>query len=282
MTPDSIALDFLEELGMASLPIIPQDICRTLGIFYDESPYDRIDGSLLVLGGKAMISVNSSIRECGRKNFTCAHELGHYCMDVGSVQAFQCTRENVEGFVQTSAIELRANLFAAELLMPRSMIKPLVINREPGWDTVRELDQICDTSLTAMARRFINLTEHACALILSEKGYLRYYHKNEQFGAGIVMDSRKVSFNTVAHNAFVGENTPDDFQRVKADEWLSGPGVNPHTEILEWTLPINSYGQVLTILWDDEGIKGYDPSDEDEDDDDVEWDPPTFHKSRRK
>jgi hypothetical protein len=59
-------------------------------------------------------------------------------------------------------------------------------------------------------------------------------------------------------------------------------GVKPHTEILEWTLPMNSYGQVLTLLYDKEGIQGWEEDEYSDDDKEVEWEPPTFHKSRRK
>ena len=89
--------------------------------------------------------------------------------------------------------------------------------------------------------------------------------------------------DAIAHRAFKGATPPDCFQVVKADNWVSGKGAKPHAEILEWSLPLNSYGQVLTLLYDEEGIRGWDQNDEiDDDNDDVEWEPPTFHKSKRK
>lgn len=91
-----------------------------------------------------------------------------------------------------------------------------------------------------------------------------------------------LSSDTVAYAAFQGIMPPDRFEDVKADNWLTGRGVDPRTEILEWTLPLNSYGQVLTLLYDEEGIAGWEEEDYEDEDDEVVWEPPTFHKSKRK
>ena len=45
---------------------------------------------------------------------------------------------------------------------------------------------------------------------------------------------------------------------------------------------MNSYGQVLTLLFDDEGIAGWDEDEYEDENEDAEWEPPTFHKSKRK
>lgn len=74
----------------------------------------------------------------------------------------------------------------------------------------------------------------------------------------------------------------DHFEDVKADNWVSGRGVKPYTEILEWSLPLNSYGQILTLLYDEEGISCWEEDDDMDEDEETEWEPPTFHKSRRK
>ncbi|MBU4480657.1 hypothetical protein KKG48_04430 [Patescibacteria group bacterium] len=44
----------------------------------------------------------------------------------------------------------------------------------------------------------------------------------------------------------------------------------------------NFYGQVLTLLYDEEGISGWEEEEEADEDEEIEWEPPTFHKSKRK
>ncbi len=165
--------------------------------------------------------------------------------------------------------------------MPQFIYQRLVDYREPGWNQIKELSELSQTTLTSTAIRFIDLTEEACCLIVSEAGKIAWFRKPDEFRPYVQMENRLLSPDTVAYTVFGGSEPPDHFENVKADNWLSGRGVKTYTEILEWSLPLNSYGQVLTLLYDEEGIAGWDEDDLDEDDD-VEWEPPTFHKSKRK
>lgn len=177
-------------------------------------------------------------------------------------------------------MELRANEFAAELLMPRFIYKKLVDARDPGWEEIKDLSTLSETSLTSTARRFIELTDEACCLIVSQSGKISWFIKSVEFRAYIQYG--KLSEGTVAYEVFKGVIPPDRFEDIKADNWILGRGVKPYTEILEWSLPINSYGQVLTLLYDEEGIAGWYQEEYENEEDEAEWEPPTFHKSKRK
>ncbi len=286
MNPRDEAASFLEELGITELPIVPVEICRMLGIHYVEEQLAGLDGYLILdtANGASLICVNNRIIEQGRKNFTVAHELGHFCMDGLHKKAFYCSSEVIESFKTTlDSVEGRANEFASELLMPRNIYHPLVKKLEPGWDAIKELAGLSKTSLTATAIRFVDLSDFACCLVVSCAGKIKWFHKSDEFRPHVQMDSRLVSKGTVAFDIFQGCAPADSFEDVKACDWLTGKGVHKHTEILEWSLPLNSYGHVLTLLYDEEGIAGWEEDDYEEDDRaEVEWEPPTFHKSRRK
>lgn len=283
MTPKTEAINLLEELGIDTLPVIPRDICHKLEIEYFEDSLKSIDGLLIVnrSNGSSLIAVNGTIPEQGRKNFTGAHELGHLCLDCLEQSEFYCSREMIDTRKPSiPAIELRANEFAAELLMPSHIYQDLVDARSPGWDEIKELADLSKTSLVSTAIRFIDLTEEACCFVLSQADRILWFKKNTQFMAYI--QPGFIYPDTLAHGAFKGTTPPDCFEVVKADNWVSGKGLKQHAEILEWSLPINFYGQVLTLLYDEEGIRGWDQNEEIDEDDDVEWEPPTFQKSKRK
>ena len=275
----------LDQLKIRSLPIDPYDICERVGILVKEDDCEGYTGMLLVVGEKALISVKSSIREQSRKRFTVAHELGHYNIPEHLADGrtyFKCTDKDLDTFDKKGNLESEANEFGAELLMPTFIYQELVNARKPGWDNIKELAVISQTSLTSTAIKFVDLTDYACALIVSERRMISWFHKSKEFNAYVQMEGRFVSPGTIAYSIFRGSAPPDYFEAVKADNWLSGRGVKPHTEILEWSLPINSYGQVLTLLFDEEGIQEWEEDDFEDDDDDVKWDPPSFHKSKRK
>jgi len=283
--PQDEATSLLEELGIIGLPIIPQEICERLDICYCEDTLEDLDGILILhpSAGKGLICVNSLAVEEGRKKFSAAHELGHWCMDSLDQNSFFCPRGSIESFRSTiKPMELRANEFAAEFLMPRFIYQSLVDDLVPDWNSIKELAELSKTSLLATAIRFVDLTIEACCLIVSKDGKIGWFRKSKDFRPYIQMDNRIPSPGTVAYAVFQGSAPPDRFEDVKADNWVTGRGVKPFTEILEWSLPVNPYGQVLTLLYDEEGIAGWDEDEDATEEEDTEWEPLVFHKSKRK
>lgn len=73
--------------------------------------------------GQAYIMVNDNITNDGRRNFTIAHELGHYflCHELKNGQCFDA--DILEDGTAVDAIEREANYFASCLLMPESKVR---------------------------------------------------------------------------------------------------------------------------------------------------------------
>src|SRR5271170_6383070 len=71
------------------------------------------------------------------------------------------------GFVSADPYELEADQFAAGLLMPTGPFKRAVAGQDPGLAAVEALAGLCETSLTATAIRYAELTEDAVAVIIS-------------------------------------------------------------------------------------------------------------------
>ncbi len=76
------------------------------------------------------IMVNGSIDNNGRKNFTIAHELGHYLLDHHLTQnSFYCNNDEIsESRIWSDPIEQEANYFATCLLMPAEKVKGAFLN----------------------------------------------------------------------------------------------------------------------------------------------------------
>lgn len=76
--------------------------------------------------GQFYIMVNGTIDNVGRKNFTIAHELGHYFLSHHlTTNAFYCCEDEIMEEHQTSnSIEAEANYFASCFLMPEAKVKP--------------------------------------------------------------------------------------------------------------------------------------------------------------
>ena len=117
-------------------------------------------------GRSSIIGVNSN-HPLTRQRFTIAHELGHILLhrdETFHVDERPAIRfRDEESSLATSADEIEANQFAAELLMPEFLVKK----------EVQKLDDEIDSedAITELADRFA-VSEQAMTLRLSRLGIL--------------------------------------------------------------------------------------------------------------
>ncbi len=287
MQPKIEAVKLLQEKGINKLPVDPIKIIETLGISILEHNFKSIEGFSTFDPHRKqfVIGVNSQIKETGRKNFTYAHELGHFCLDAFTKNGNNCQKKDItndsKGLDQT---EINANVFATHLLLPDFLITGKIKTIDPSWKELSQLAKMTKTSLITMASRFIEITDHICLLaVISHNKIIKYFRKSRNWSLYFDMDSRILSPTSYAHKSCNKENVPDDFESVPADTWLSDKRVPFDSELLEWTLPLNSYGEVLTLLWDEDDLLQEDENGVTRAFDDKNkiggvWDPPTFHK----
>jgi Zn-dependent peptidase ImmA (M78 family) len=98
----------------------------------------EIDGNENFLGaflkqpnGSLYILINQNLNNTGRKNFTLAHELGHFVLQhYLHTASFFCAESDIkeEGNVNSEQ-EKEANYFASYFLLPKEKIKKEFVNR---------------------------------------------------------------------------------------------------------------------------------------------------------
>jgi len=247
--PELKAQELLDTLDIDSLPVRPREICSRLNVSYHEHPFDGFDGLLIVGGNSSVIGVNSNIETAGRKAYTAAHELGHLCLHAKVAERFECNSDDLTSISKLD-MEIEANAFAAELMMPKPLVAPIIRSDVLTWDAVKSLALHCDTSLTAAAIRFVNLTEVPCAVVIAQNGVIKFYRASNEFQYRVDMDSRLLAKNSAAHTSHSGKIPQNDFAPIHPSNWLTGK-FTTDSELLEWSLPKNRYGQVLTLLLDE-------------------------------
>ncbi len=293
MHPETEATNLLQELGINKLPINPVKIIKKLNIQIAEHNFNSIEGCFIFdsSGKSTFIGVNSNIKEQSRKNFTYAHELGHYCLHALNEILTGCQKNDINNVSKgLHKTEVDANIFASYLLLPEFLIKNKIqnINQvDPSWKSLSKWANYTETSLITMACRFIELTDHICLLaVIDHNKVIKYFKKSRNWALYLDMASRFISPQSYAYKAFSSKSIPNNFEYVPANYWISDRRLPFDTEILEWSLPLNSYGNVLTLLWDNEDILDKYESDEilynNNDKIAGVWSPPTFHKSKRK
>ena len=123
----NMARNILSTYWDRQLPIKPEDIAEALGVtvILDSDMEDTTSGSYSLDGDQPVIRVNAN-QHSNRQRFTLAHELGHHVLLHGEREDNPVTLFRQEG--TTSNLEIEANAFAAELLMPKGVIDYVVEN----------------------------------------------------------------------------------------------------------------------------------------------------------
>jgi Zn-dependent peptidase ImmA (M78 family) len=87
-----------------------------------------------------------------RRRFTVAHELGHFLLGHRDVP-----RDYPDSFGSRnfSPIEVQANQFAAELLMPADVVRDMALS---GYSSLDQLADVFSVSKVAMGHRLSNLS----------------------------------------------------------------------------------------------------------------------------
>ena len=136
----------------------PIAIARSLDIVVTEMPSDGpgVSGMLLRHASSFAIAYSTFVKSVGFRNFSVAHELGHYYLPrhIDAVLGTGDSHESRGGFLSDDQFEREADHFAAELLMPRSLFTAAMRNAGCGLQAIKKLSEACRTSLTATAIRF--------------------------------------------------------------------------------------------------------------------------------
>jgi hypothetical protein len=239
-------MDLLSELGIAA----PRDIdieaiAQHCGATVIYRPLSGCDARIIGVNDSAVITVNSQASR-GRQRFSAAHELAHWLRDVGQI-ALLCDPE--QAFDQTSGPnrETCANEFASELLLPRPMFLQHSRGRPMLFNTVSELADLFETSLTATAIRLVELGSFP-AILVCMRGDKLWFRRGPDVPTSLWPQAPgKATFAwDVVHGLTTAANG-----EVFAHEWLSGLGARHRVH--EDSKRIGESLVLSLLWWTDEG-----------------------------
>ncbi|TFI58628.1 ImmA/IrrE family metallo-endopeptidase [Sphingomonas parva] len=144
------ARSLVADRGVSRPPVPVDRIAKALNIFVQYAPLDEeLSGMAFIKDASAVIAVNA-LHHPNRQRFTIAHELAHHVLHEWHLR----TGVHVDKVILERAslaalgvddLEIEANAFASELLMPRDLFEPLVH---------QEIDLNDEAQLTVLAKRF--------------------------------------------------------------------------------------------------------------------------------
>lgn len=159
------ATELLRAHGVFAAPVDVDRLAHALGaeVFYEEME-DNVSGLLIREGGSApaKIAVNSSHHR-NRQRFTLAHEIAHLVLHASRKKELWVDHEyyfrTVNAQNGDQRVEVEANRFAAELLMPKELVHASIDSDKPLSDLdVARLALKFAVSEQALMWRLVNLS----------------------------------------------------------------------------------------------------------------------------
>lgn len=154
----------MARLPVQSAPVSVEELAKLCGasVVYNDFK-DEISGLLFREGGKLIIGVASE-QSLVRQRFTIAHELGHALLhDMANVHVdknFTVMFRSAASSTAQDIYEIEANTFAAELLMPESLLKVDLLTLKLDMEDGRQLSKLASrygVSTQALTYRLLNL-----------------------------------------------------------------------------------------------------------------------------
>jgi Zn-dependent peptidase ImmA (M78 family) len=278
----------LREMKIEGLRVNPEAIATRKGILVKPKPdtAEGVSGMLVKVGDQFGIMYATNIASKGFQKFNIGHELGHYCID-GHADALltKGVHYSHAGFVSSDPFELEADYFSASLLMPERPFRKQMDHHDSGLACIEALRKACETSLTATAIRYSQLTGDGVAIILSMGETIDYCFMSAGLkeakgitwirkGAPVPRDTVTASFNAMPDNVRTGRR---DIGNGRLNDWMGGDRVYP---VREEVVGLGQYGRTLTVLTSASlrAEKGYDYDDEEDEDEAIERWTPRFRK----
>lgn len=229
--------------------LVLEDLALAMGVVVLEARLDSADARLVRKANKGIIRVKQDIRQPGRKRFAIAHEIGHWRLHEKESQIVACTSDDMAANYKGSELEIEANVFASELLMPEALFRAAMRGRTPTVDTINGLACEFGTSRTATAVRFVDLSNEHCVMVMAERGRVKWWRPSKEFdGSFWIQAGAAVSGRTLAGKYFAGQLDTDEVQEISMGEWAERyPDFAE--DAIEAAIPLGQTGAVLTLIW---------------------------------
>lgn len=248
---------FLRDEGITTLRVDPFAIAASRDIEVKAKPdtAEGVSGMLLRHGDVFGILYATHIPSEGFQRFSVAHELAHYFLDghIDHILPKDGVHVSHAGFVSADPYELEADQFAAGLLMPSVPFKRALGRQNPGLAVVESLSTLCQTSLTATAIRYAELTDEAVAVVISTGQIIDFCFLSDTIkslpqltwlrkGTPVPRNTATAQLN--AAPARIANSDRADAE-IDIMDWLGG---TRSARATEEAIGLGRYGKTLTVL----------------------------------
>ena len=224
-------------------------IVNAEGLFIKEEAMTTHDGRLAYDEEAGIITINKNIKEVGQKNFTIAHELGHFLLD--KKQYCGCSRAEIMSASAMERIEREANVFAAGLLMPEEWVRQEIKWEGEGIGVMKKMSEKFSVSLSSAGIRYTQAGKMPMALIATKDDKVIWSSINKQFPFRFVKKGQKTNQYSDVFVHYRGEIITPEPHEIISDAWFQNDfNFESEIRLMEQNFVMPNYGIVLTAIWE--------------------------------
>jgi hypothetical protein len=284
-TPQGWAIRLTQILSLHQaahgLPRFPVDVAALAQDFsrqvFPEAPISMVGGLNLSKGVEGMlmphpdgsgewgIIFDESIRSAGRRNFTLAHELGHYLLHrQDHPGGLQCTNRNMADWDGArNRIEAEANTFASYLLMPLDDFRAQIKGRVIDIEMMTELAERYAVSLTAAILKWMTITDKRAMVVEGKEGFIDWAWSSQPLLRSGVFDAARQTVIELPAGSLAAREVDADIgrrgERHEPGVWLGNEPVHEMTVFSpsdEMTISLPIYPDRAPSCWEVHGGEG--------------------------
>ncbi len=225
-----------------------EDVAGALGLRVEVGNLVHADAWLIRYSdGTGMIRVRQESPR--RMRFSIAHEIGHWELHPECSQGFLvCTAADITDYGR-SPEEAEANLFAASLLMPKHLISPQLLKRDPEFKVAESMALEFDVSRTAAVRRFVDLSKQPVVLVASDGNEVLWITRSASARRAFVSPGIPIPRHSVTAECMAESKSASGMELVDVGVWFPELDVGDDFEVFEQVRVAPAFNLVLTLLW---------------------------------
>lgn len=254
----SLLAEFIANEYNTGLYVEPKVIAKNNGITCVKSDYATyFDGMLEHDSGNFCIYINDHSEydlTTPRLRFSFAHELGHYFIDEhrnALMKGVSLHHQSFYKLSQKNLIELEADYFAANLLMPTNSFLSCIDRKPFSYNLINDLTRNFGTSLSATLLRFVEIGNHPIMVVYAKNNIIQYHWASVDFPYKFLnTDSgKRLPPYTVAGDFFNANEMSNDVEIIDANEWFRSYQDIRSVKLFEKCIYMSKSNTTVSIIW---------------------------------
>ncbi len=217
------------------------DLAQFRDVTVAQGDLSGAEGRLTRMDGKGIIRVNRKIKREGQRRFTIAHELGHWELHK-DLNQFTCSENDMKDYSRSN-LEIEANFFAAELLMPPKHFRLAINQKKTSISLLKELAQEFNTTLTSTAIRLADDLKRNIIVVWIQNDQIKWSYSTPKKGLLRVLPGSAPIYSS---STLPREELLEGMDYYDQAKWF--PQLHNSPEVIEESIKMANLNCCLTLL----------------------------------